>query len=63
MELLEKLDILSGKLDDLLLRLKKEQDKNAALEGENASLREENRRINEQKEAVRQKVENLLGKL
>jgi len=63
MELLEKLDILSGKVDELLVRLSEEQDKNARLENENVSLRGENKRISEQNEVVRSKVENLLNKL
>lgn len=63
MELLEKLDILSSKLEELLVRLNKEQDKNLNLSHENETLKEENRRLKEQKEAVREKVENLLGRL
>lgn len=63
MELLEKLDILSGKVDELLLRLNKEQEENLRLNKENAELRRENRSINEQKDAVKAKVEHLLERL
>lgn len=63
MELLEKLNVLSEKVDGLLVRLNKEQETNSLLKQENEALKEENRRLNQQNEAVREKVENLLGRL
>ena len=63
MELLEKLDILSSKLDGLLVRLNEEQENNRNLSQENEELREENRRLTQQNEAVRDRVEKLLDRL
>jgi len=63
MELLEKLDILNSKIDDLLNELELEKGKSSRLEIENLELKEENKKLTEQKEAVRERVEKLINKL
>ncbi|MCD8553844.1 hypothetical protein [Seleniivibrio sp.] len=63
MELLEKLDILSSKIDSLVSELKREKDRCSLFEAENIRLKEENRQLSEQKDAVRERIENLIGRL
>ncbi|MGE4267550.1 MAG: hypothetical protein AB7F25_08945 [Deferribacterales bacterium] len=63
MELLEKLDVLSSKIDSLVSELKREKDRCSLFESENIRLKEENRQLSEQKDAVRERIENLIGRL
>ncbi len=63
MELLEKLDILSSKIDNLMHELRKERDKVSLLETENNQLKEENLSLREKNEAVKQRIENLISRL
>ncbi|WP_132872714.1 hypothetical protein [Seleniivibrio woodruffii] len=63
MELLEKLDILSNRIDNLVSELKKEKDRSSLLETENIRLKEDNRLLTEQREAVKERIENLIGRL
>jgi len=63
MELLEKLDILSSKIDNLLQELKKERDRVSLLETENSQLKEDNASLRDKNEAVKQKIENLIARL
>lgn len=63
MELLEKLDILSNRIDNLVSELKREKDRSSLLETENIRLKEDNRLLTEQREAVKERIENLIGRL
>lgn len=63
MELLEKLDILSNRIDNLVSELKREKDRSSLLEAENIRLKEDNRLLTEQREAVKERIENLIGRL
>jgi hypothetical protein len=63
MELLEKLDILSNRIDNLVSELKREKDRCSLLESENIRLKDENRLLLEQKDAVKERIENLIGRL
>ncbi len=63
MELLEKLDVLSSRIDNLVAELRREKDRCSLLEAENIRLKDDNRQLLEQKEAVRERIENLIGRL
>ena len=63
MELLEKLDILSNKIDAMAQSLKKERDRAELLEAENAQLNEELKTLREQRDAVKVRIETLISKL
>lgn len=63
MELLEKLDILSSKIDALNDSLKREQGRSALLEAENSQLKDELAALREQRDAVRERIEKLIAKL
>ena len=63
MELLEKLDILSNKIDGLVSELKRERDRSSLLEAENIQLRQENLSLAEKNETVKERIENLIARL
>lgn len=63
MELLEKLDILSNKIDALMQELKREKDRSSLFEAENVQLKEENSSLRQKNDAVKERIENLIARL